>query len=427
MTLTKYAANTSWLIGEKIVRICAGFLVSVALIRYLGPDKLGMLAFSQSYTALFAVLSTLGLESIVIHDLVRDPENQNKILGTAFCLKVLGVLLMLATIGVSFAFIEVNNTTKLMIMMMWASQLLLSFNIIEIYFKARVIGKKIALVNSLAFGISSISKIILITKEAHVTLFAAVSMLDAVVIALGLIYLYVNHGEYIENWKPDKELAKNMLRRSFPLLISILLTTITLQLDQVIIKVFLNTEDVGLYAASLRLTQLFYFIPVVLTTSFFPKLIEIKTTSRYKSRLKSFNSLLTFTAITIAAFLTFSRGLIINDLLGNEFNRSSTLILYHAISMIFVFNFSLRKKLLILNNEENYIVIYSAATAVLMAVLLLSLVPLFGLTGAALAHLGSWGISIMFVPLVLGRKQELGLFIQSLNPLLISNAFKKIN
>ena len=119
MTLTKYAANTSWLIGEKIVRICAGFLVSVALIRYLGPDKLGMLAFSQSYTALFAVLSTLGLESIVIHDLVRDPENQNKILGTAFCLKVLGVLLMLTTIGVSFAFIEVNNTTKLMIMMMW--------------------------------------------------------------------------------------------------------------------------------------------------------------------------------------------------------------------------------------------------------------------------------------------------------------------
>lgn len=40
----KYFRNTSWLFGEKILRMVVGLFVGIWVARYLGPEQFGLLS-----------------------------------------------------------------------------------------------------------------------------------------------------------------------------------------------------------------------------------------------------------------------------------------------------------------------------------------------------------------------------------------------
>ncbi len=61
--------------------------VGVYVARYLGPERIGLLSYATSFVALFSVLATLGLDGIVIRNLVQNIEDRGRLLGTAFTLK----------------------------------------------------------------------------------------------------------------------------------------------------------------------------------------------------------------------------------------------------------------------------------------------------------------------------------------------------
>ena len=55
----KYFKNTSWLFGEKILRMIVALFVGVWVARYLGPEKFGLFSYAQSFVALFSVVANL--------------------------------------------------------------------------------------------------------------------------------------------------------------------------------------------------------------------------------------------------------------------------------------------------------------------------------------------------------------------------------
>jgi O-antigen/teichoic acid export membrane protein len=83
----KYFKNTAWLVSEKIIRIFSTLLVGVWVVRYLGPSNYGILAYAQSFVALFAVLSTFGFDNVVIRELTKDNAKIDKLVGTVFLAK----------------------------------------------------------------------------------------------------------------------------------------------------------------------------------------------------------------------------------------------------------------------------------------------------------------------------------------------------
>lgn len=64
-----------------------GLFVGVWVARYLGPDKFGLLSYAGSFVGLFTAIATLGLDGIVVRELVKHPQKENELLGTAFYLK----------------------------------------------------------------------------------------------------------------------------------------------------------------------------------------------------------------------------------------------------------------------------------------------------------------------------------------------------
>ena len=45
----KYFANTSWLLGERVLRMVVSLLVGIYVARYLGPERFGLLSYALSF------------------------------------------------------------------------------------------------------------------------------------------------------------------------------------------------------------------------------------------------------------------------------------------------------------------------------------------------------------------------------------------
>src|SRR5690348_14183303 len=70
--LQNLIGNTGWLFADRILRMSVGLVVSVWIARFLGPDQYGLFNYALAFVALFSILATLGLDRIVVRDLVHS-------------------------------------------------------------------------------------------------------------------------------------------------------------------------------------------------------------------------------------------------------------------------------------------------------------------------------------------------------------------
>ena len=90
----KYFNNTSWLLAERVLRLFITLIIGLYVARYLGPIDFGKLSYATSFVGILSIFIQLGLDGIVVRDLVNNPKIKDKILGALFTLKIFGSLIM---------------------------------------------------------------------------------------------------------------------------------------------------------------------------------------------------------------------------------------------------------------------------------------------------------------------------------------------
>ena len=71
-----YVNNSIWILAEKAARIISGILVGVLVARFLGKEQFGVISYALSVLSIFTVFSTLGLDSIVIRELITNQKKK---------------------------------------------------------------------------------------------------------------------------------------------------------------------------------------------------------------------------------------------------------------------------------------------------------------------------------------------------------------
>src|SRR5690606_22300388 len=92
--------NSLWLLIEKMARWTIGLMVGVWTARYLGPADFGALNSALAWIALFGAAAGLGIEPIVLRELVCQPTKQATIMVTALVLRLVGATIA-ATLAIS--------------------------------------------------------------------------------------------------------------------------------------------------------------------------------------------------------------------------------------------------------------------------------------------------------------------------------------
>ena len=77
----KIFGNLLWLFIDKIIK-ALGIFVMIWIARYLGPDQFGKLSFVMAFIGIFGCITGLGMQSVVVRDIVSDKSSKEEILGT---------------------------------------------------------------------------------------------------------------------------------------------------------------------------------------------------------------------------------------------------------------------------------------------------------------------------------------------------------
>ena len=387
----KYFANTSWLMGERILRMGVSLFVGIYVARYLGPERYGLLSYANSFVGIFLALATLGLDEVVVRELLKTPEQREKILGTSFLLKLVGTLLMWVAIFTAVPFTENDLQTNILIIIIAFGAVFQAFNVIDLNFQAKVKSKYVVHAQFVQLIISSIVKIILVVNEAPLILFASVFSLDVIVLAMGLVFAYLYNGDNIFSWKWSFETSKYLLHDSWPLILAGVVISVYMKIDQVMIKEMLGAKEVGLYAAAVKLSEAWYFFPMAIASSLFPAIINAKVYQKevYYQRLQKLYDLMVWIAIAIALPISILSSWIVELLYGNEYLESSSVLNIHIWSGIFIFLGVASSKYLL---AENYIkkTFYRTFVGALLNIIMnYYLIGIMGIKGAAISTFAS--------------------------------------
>lgn len=375
--------------GERIIRMVVALFVGVYVARYLGPAQLGLLSYAGSFVGLFVALATLGLDGIVVRELVKTPGRRNELLGTAFGLKIGGSILMWLMI---FAAIPITNNdiqTNNIIAIIAFATIFQAFNVIDFNYQAEVKSKYVVHAQLVQLLISSIAKLVLIFIQAPLIWFAWVSCLDAIVFAVGLVVMYLRNSGNIWMWQWRWQVAKALLRDSWPLILSGMVIMIYMRIDQVMIKEMLGAEEVGLYAAAVRLSEVWYFIPMAITSSLFPAIVSAKKQSEelYYQRLQKLYDLMVWMAIAIALPTTFLAPWVIELLYGEAYIGAANVLSIHIWAGVFVFLGVASGKWFLSENLQVLSFYRTLMGAIINVILNIILIKKYGISGAALATL----------------------------------------
>ena len=77
--------NMGWLLLDRVGRLGAGVLIGAWVARYLGPAQFGLLSFAVAVVSLFATVAYLGLDQLVVRELVANPDQKYELIGTDGC------------------------------------------------------------------------------------------------------------------------------------------------------------------------------------------------------------------------------------------------------------------------------------------------------------------------------------------------------
>ncbi|EQB39811.1 hypothetical protein M947_04340 [Sulfurimonas hongkongensis] len=416
----KYFKNTSWLFGEKILRMIVGLFVGIWVARYLGPEQFGLFSYAQSFVGLFTAIATLGLDGIVVRELVKDKSIRDELIGTAFWLKLMGAFGVLLVLAVAVNFTSNDSYTNLLVFIIASATIFQSFNVIDLYFQSKVLSRYVVYANIISLFISSIVKVVLILSGAPLIAFAWVVLLDSFVLACGFVYFYIYHFYHftpdtksqairhfalrykipfkIQNLKFKKSTAISLLKDSWPLILSAIVISIYMKIDQVMIKEMLDSQVVGQYAAAVRISELWYFIPMVIVSSLFPAIINAKKQSEklYYIRLQKLYNMMVWLAIAIALPMTFLSDWVVDLLYGEQYNQAGSVLMIHIWAGVFVFLGVASGKWLLSENLQIFSTINTSIGAVINVGLNYILIPKIGVDGAAWATLFSYFIAAYF-------------------------------
>jgi PST family polysaccharide transporter len=375
-----------------------GLVVGIWIARYLGPEQFGLLNYAVALVGLFSAVAGLGLDNIVVRDLVRDPSRSGLTMGTAF-------LLRLVSGGVAYGLVLVlitvlkpgDLTTQVVVGLTGATLVLGAFNVVEFWFQAHVRSKYTVMARNMPFLLLSVVRIGLIVMAAPLVAFAAAIALEALLGAIGLVIVYRATGQYIRRWRAGWARARQLIRVSWPLILTGLAIGVYMRIDQVMLGGMVGDEAVGLYSAAVRISEIWYFIPIAVVNSVMPVLIHTRTRNpvQYQRRVQKLLIAMAALGYAVAIPITFLGGSVISLLYGDQYAGAGSTLVVHIWAGLFVCLGVVQSAWLINEGLTRFSLMTTAVGAVLNVGLNFLLLPRYASLGAAIATLIAYGASVM--------------------------------
>ena len=176
---SKIARNASWIIGAKIAQAILAFVVSSLTARFLGPANYGLIGYVQSIVMFVVPIMQLGLNAILVQEIIRNPSDEGKILGTSITMNLISAVLCIVGVLSFVSLANAGEKETLIVCALYSLVLLAqSMEMIQYWFQAKFLSKYTSLLMLAAYTAVSVYKIILLILHKNVYWFAVSYAID---------------------------------------------------------------------------------------------------------------------------------------------------------------------------------------------------------------------------------------------------------
>lgn len=383
----KVVKNIAWLFFDKGLKIAINGYFIIYFARYLGPEDFGVYSYTLSIIVIMTTLSTLGLRQVVIKEILNKKTSLPLLLGSSFCTSMMAALFFFLLAFLGQDYLNADHYQLLAFSVI----LFRPWDVIKYYFESQLLSKYNVITEGIVIIIFVFVKFFGISQKEGLEYFFIVYGVEGAAQSLLLTYFYHKRAGKIFGWKSNLNKIKSLLRESWPLIISSGSWIIYTKLDQVMIEKLMSIKAVGYYSAASQLSDILAFIPSVITMSFLPKIINLKSTD-YNGYLKSFGKLydlVVFVMVIIAVLISMSSDWMVSILYGADYSVTAVVIKYHIWSIIFMSMAVVSGQFLIYEGLQKITMWRHLAGIIINFILNFALIPILGVKGAAIGTITS--------------------------------------
>ena len=403
--------NATWLAAGHLLRWIAALFGGILVARYLGPEQFGTYRFAVATVTVCIPLWTLGLTSIVSKELIDHPSQQGIILGTVLLLRCLaGVLGSVLVISGVILLAESDPPIALYVGILSIGSCFSCLETIRSWFEIRAAARQVVPIQVIMTYMTAAAKGLLVVAKAPLLIFVVVGSIDLAVAGLATAIAFMRQQQNVGELRFRSDVARQLLRRSWPLLLSGLASAVHLKIDQLMLGWMVSYTASGIYAVAATLSEMWYVLATVLSTSVYPFLVRLKqsNTNGYKRRLQQGYDLLFIAALCLAVAVTLIANPLIGLLYGAPFAAAAPVLMIHIWAAVFMFARELFSKWLIIENLYIYSLLTQLAGAALNIILNLILIPYAHEIGAAVATVISYAVAGPVCALIFPRTRDAG-------------------
>lgn len=416
--LRQVLGNLAWLLTDQILQMALGLLVGVWVARYLGPAQFGLLNYAIAFVSLFASVATMGLGTLVVRDIARNPECKEETLGTAFAIQFAGgvITLLLTVTGISL--LNPNDSlTRSLVAIIAAGTIFQSFETINFWFQSQVESKYTVVAKNAVSLLVAGLRIGLIQIKAPLIAFAWLRLGEVAVAAVAIALVYQSRGNDFKLWRVSWERGKQLLQESWPLVLSSVAVFIYSKIDQIMLGSADQTE-LGYYAVAVKLSEVCDFLPVIIASSIFPKLAQLreKNYAEYIKKFQIYSDTMLFLWLGVALPISLLAPFIVHTLYGEQYAASAQVLSVYVWAQ-FGSNFGVaRNTYFALEGQLRYGLYLTVVGSIFNIVLNSLLIPKYGALGATVATLITYFYVIILVNFLIKELKPFGnLILGSLN------------
>jgi len=384
------ARNTGWLVADRLMRSGGNFLLNVWIARYLGAEQFGAYNFVLAFVVVSAGFAHLGLEVVAVRELVQSPKRWPQVLGTTFTLRLLGGALAWAAATIAVLALRGGDPETAILVAIAASGLLFqSADAVDYWFQASLRSRNTVLARNLAFVAAAVLRVGLIFAQAPLAAFVWATVAELAIAGILLLQAHRLAGGAVGQWRFEYRLARRMLREAAPLLVSSIAIAAYMRLDQVMLGQLASFSEVGVYAAATRLTELWYFIPVAVTASLFPAVVQSRQLSPdvYRGRIQAMYDLLGWMGLTLAAATSLLAPVLVDFFYGRSYAQAVPVLQVQAWLAAGVFFGVARSRWLFAEGRQRDAMYIDLVGLAINFACNLLFIPRWGAFGAALSSL----------------------------------------
>ena len=411
--------NAKWIIGCKILQSLMQLAIGMVSARYLGPSNYGLINYAASIVAFAMPLMKLGLDAILVHELVESPEKEGEIMGTSLLMNCLSGIICMGGVALFASIVNFGETVTIVVCVLYSiSVFFAALEMIQYWFQYKLLSKYSSLIMLGSYVFVSAYKIYLLATGKSVYWFALSHSVEYGFIAFFLLIFYGKKGgqAFRVSWKR----AKKMLAKSKHYILAALMIIVIQHTDHIMITKMVGTAQNGYYSAAITTAGMAQFVFTAIMDSFRPLILSNKkeNQSNYEINVSRLYGIVSYLALAQSLVFTIFAPLIIGILYGQDYQPAIGILQIITWQCSFAYIGTIRNIWLLAEGKQKHLPFINLSGVVANILLNALMIPFWGACGAAFASL----LTQIFMNFVFGFvykpvKENNRLMLQGLHPI----------